>query len=51
MTGVNAHQDTTYWSDMLTTWNENRSGGNDETGSGFMCAQVLYAVAATEEFK
>ena len=40
-----------YWRDMLTTWNENRSGGNDEIGSGFMCAQVVYAVAATEEFK
>jgi len=33
-----------YWRDMLTTSNENLSGGNDETGSGFMCAQVLYAV-------
>jgi len=33
-----------YWRNMLTTSNENLSGGKDETGSGFMFAQVLYAV-------
>jgi hypothetical protein len=36
---------------MLTTWNVKRSGGSDETGSGAMCDQVVYAVVATLEFK
>src|SRR4030095_9485607 len=36
---------------MFTTWNVNRSGGSDETGSGTICDHVWYAVEATGEFR
>lgn len=37
--------------DMFTTSNAKRSGGNEETGAGVMLDQVWYAVDATELFR